>query len=158
MSPGLPKFTRYMNVNVQIPEAEAGPVNVGRYLSVPTDLTDKERGPLLVDVKGRLIVKPSPSVPDPAVVNPKKYEGSVATVGVPVTLDVNDDLEHNSGDGYIVCDGPGDLEVDLSYDGSTFEEDITVKTDEILDLGGLNIDTIKIDVTQDGTAYRVIVI
>jgi len=103
-------------------------------------------------------VEVTTNVPDPSVVNPKKYEGSVATVGVPTTLDVNDDLGHNAGDGYIVCDGPGNLEVDLSYDGSTFEEDITVKKNEVLLLGGMNIDSIKIDVTTDGTAYRVLVL
>lgn len=158
MSPGLPKFTRYMTVNVEIPETEAGPVNVGRYLSVPVNLTDEERGPLLVDIKGRLIVKPSPSVPDPAVVNPKKYEGTIATIGDPATLDINDDLGHNIGDGYIVCDGPGNLEVDISFDGSAFEEDITIKKNEVLRLNGMNVDTIKIDVTVDGTAYRVLVL
>ena len=101
-----------------------------------------------------VVIMPPPS----DVGNPLKYEGSVATVGTPDVLDVNDDLGHNAGNGYIVCDGPWDLEIDLSYDGTTLETDITVKKDEILDLGGLNIDTILIDATEDGTAYRVLVL
>jgi len=113
--------------------------------------------PDLPDYHGYMISIPAPPVPE-LVANPKKYEGTVATVGVPVTLNVNTDLGRNSGDGYIVCDGPGDLEVDLSYDGTTYEENITVKKDEILDLGGLNIHTIKIDATVNGTAYRCLVV
>jgi len=113
--------------------------------------------PDLPDYHGYVISIPAPPVPE-LVANPKKYEGTVATVGTPVTLNVNTDLGRNSGDGYIVCDGPGGLEVDISYDGATFEENITVKKDEILDLGGLNIHTIKIDATVNGTAYRCLVV
>jgi len=96
--------------------------------------------------------------PSPDVTNPKKYEGSVATAGVPVTLSVNTDLGHNGGNGYLINDGPGDLEVDVSNDGLTFETDITVKEDEVLSLQGLSIHTLRIDATEDGTEYRVLVV
>jgi len=99
------------------------------------------------------------NLPAPAIVgNPKKYEGTVAIAGTPVTLNVNTDIGRNSGGGYIVNDGSGDLQVDLSFDGATYETDITIKKDEILDLGGLNIHTIKIDATVSGTAYRCLVV
>lgn len=114
---------------------------------MPTDLPDYTRH-----------VAITVSFPSADIGNPKKYEGSIATAGSPATLDINTDLGRNSGDGYIVNDGPGDLQVDISKDGSTFTENITVKLDEVLDLSGLNIDTIKIDATVNGTAYRCLVI
>jgi len=43
-------------VNVDIPEVEVGPVNVGIYYSAPADLPDGTRTPLLTDVKGRPII------------------------------------------------------------------------------------------------------
>lgn len=98
------------------------------------------------------------SFPSPDIPNPKPYEGSVTTAGVPVTLDVNADLGKNGGDGYITCDGPGNLLVTLSKDGATFTTNITVKVNEVLDLSGLNIDTIKIDATANNTAYRCMVV
>jgi len=99
------------------------------------------------------------SAPPPATVgNPKKYEGTVAAAGTPVTLDVNADLDHNAGDGYIVCDGPGNLQVDISKNGLAFETDVTVEEDEVVLLKGLNVDTIRIDATVSGTAYRALVI
>ena len=99
------------------------------------------------------VLFPSPDIP-----NPKKYEGTVAVAGIPVTLAVKTDLGKNGGDGYITCDGAGDLLVDISKDGVVFETDITVKLSEVLSLSGLNIHTIKIDTTQSGTAYRCVVI
>ena len=111
----------------------------------------------LPDYTKYVINIPAPPSPE-LVTNPKKYEGTVAVVGTPATLNVNTDLGRNSGDGYIVCDGPGDLEVDLSDDGITFEEDISIKENETFDLGGLNTHTIKIDATSNGTAYRVLVV
>lgn len=109
----------------------------------------------LPDYHGYFISVPLP--PSIEIKNPKKYEGTVATAGVPVILDVNTDLGRNAGDGYIVCDGPGDLKVDISYNGVAFETDITIMDDEVLSLTGLNIDSIKIDATVNATAYRVLV-
>lgn len=110
----------------------------------------------LPDYTRRITVVVLPATSD--VKNPKKYEGSVAVVGTPDVLDVNADLDHNGTDGYIACDGSGDLEVDFSYDGTVFETDITIKNGEVFSLKGLNIDTIKVDATSNGTAYRVVVL
>ncbi len=104
------------------------------------------------------LVQITVAFPSANIDNPKKYEGTVTTAGVPEVLDVNTDLGKNAGDGYIVCDGNGDLLVSISKDSVTFEEDITVKKDEILDLSGMNIDCLLIDATEDGTAYRVVVL
>jgi hypothetical protein len=56
MPSDLPDYTKLISVNVAIPEVEVGPVNVGWYKAAPADLPDGTRGPLLTDVKGRLIV------------------------------------------------------------------------------------------------------
>lgn len=56
MPSDLPDYTRLISVNVEIPEVEVGPVNVGWYKAAPADLPDGTRGPLLTDVKGRLII------------------------------------------------------------------------------------------------------
>lgn len=94
----------------------------------------------------------------PDVGNPKKYEGAVTTAGSPVTLAVNTDLGHNGRDGYIINDGAGNLEIDISNDGVTFEEDITLEPDEILSLTGLSIHTLILDATEDNTGYRSLVV
>jgi len=96
--------------------------------------------------------------PSPDVTNPKKYEGSVVTAGTPVLLSVYTDLGHNAGNGYVINDGPGDLEVDISNDGLAFETDITVKEDETISLEGLSVHTLRIDATEDDTEYRVLVV
>jgi len=96
--------------------------------------------------------------PSPEIGNPKKYEGSVAIAGVPVTLAVYDDLGRNSGDGYIVNDGPGDLQIDISFDGAIYCLNVTLKEDEVLELAGLNVHTIIVDATENGTEYRALVI
>jgi len=98
------------------------------------------------------------SFPSPTIGNPKKYEGTVATAGVKVTLAVNTDLGRNGGDGYITNDGDGNLKIDISKDGVTFETSITLEVDEVMDLAGLSIHTIKIDATENGTAYRCLVV
>lgn len=52
----LPDYTKYVALNVDIPESDVGPANVGIYESAPADLPDGTRAPLLTDIKGRLIV------------------------------------------------------------------------------------------------------
>ncbi len=57
MPSDLPDYTQYVTHNINVPEASTGQVNVLRYSLVPVDLTDGARGPILGDVKGRIIVK-----------------------------------------------------------------------------------------------------
>lgn len=56
MPTDLPDYTRLIAVNVEIPEVEVGPVNVGLYSETPSDLPDGTRTPLLTDIKGRAII------------------------------------------------------------------------------------------------------
>lgn len=97
---------------------------------------------------------------------PKIYDTTVAVAGTENTHDVNDDLGKNGRDGYIVCDGAGNLKIRISDDGTNFNggsgtgstEEITLEEDEVFRLEGLNIDTIKVDATVNGTAYRIVVV
>jgi len=97
----LPDYTRLVTVNVNIPEVQVGPVNVGRYQSAPADLPDGTRAPILTDIKGRVIVVTWPGLPlevtqltrsnmqVEAVARPKggiRDKGSVTTTGAYQTL------------------------------------------------------------------------
>jgi hypothetical protein len=73
----------------------------------------------------------------------------------PATLDVNATLSRNSVDGYIKCDGAGDIIVTLSVDGTTYGNDIRMKTDDTLSLKAIDIDSIKITHSGTDSSYRV---
>lgn len=79
---------------------------------------------------------------------------SFLTGDSPVTLDINTTLVRNSIDGYIINDGAGDFIVNLSQDGTTFGDDIRLKSDETFSLKSLDIDSIKITWESD-SSYRV---
>ena len=98
------------------------------------------------------------SFPPSEIGNPVYYETEVATPGVPVQHDVAADLGRPAGTGYLVNDGPGELKVDISYDGATFVEDVTIKPYEILDLTGLRVYKVRVDATQPHTKYRLMAI
>lgn len=58
MATDLPDYHAYVvPVKVEIPPVDPSPMNVGEYDLSPEDLPDGERGPLLLDVKGRLYVR-----------------------------------------------------------------------------------------------------
>lgn len=104
--------------------------------------------------------------PSEYVGRPKVYDETVAEAGTPNTHDVNTDLGRNGGDGYVFNIGDGDLYVYISDDGTNFnggveegsDEKITILKHQTFGLSGLNIDTIKVDASEDGTAYRVVVV
>lgn len=55
--PDMPDYHTYVvPVTVSIPAGESPISDVSKYQATPTDLADGERGPLLVDIKGRLYV------------------------------------------------------------------------------------------------------
>lgn len=86
------------------------------------------------------------------------YEDTSFVVGdSPVVLDVNTDLTRNGRDGYIVNDGDGNFTVEVSNDGATYGGIHTLKKDEVLQMTGLNIDSIRITWVSN-SAYRVFVV
>ena len=87
-----------------------------------------------------------------------KYEdASFVTGESPRTLDVNTDLGRNAVDGYITCDGPGNILVEISDDGATYGGQHTLKVEDTLDLKNINVDSIRIAWVTD-SAYRIMVV
>jgi len=98
------------------------------------------------------------SFPPSELGNPIYYEAEVVSPGSPNQHDVAADLGRPAGQGCIVNDGPGDLLLDISYDGETFTENVRLKNYEILDLTGLRVYKLRVDATRAGTKYRVLAI
>ena len=83
------------------------------------------------------------------------YEDTSFVTGEsPAVHDVNTDLGGNGRDGYVVCDGAGDITVEISNDGTNYGGSHTLKKDETLHLEGLNIDKIRITWIAD-SSYRI---
>ena len=88
----------------------------------------------------------------------QSYEDSSFVAGdSPATHDVNTDLGKNAELGYIVCDGAGDITVNLSQDGTTYGDNITIKQDDVLNLDGLDVDSIKMTHSGTDSSYRIAV-
>ncbi len=75
----------------------------------------------------------------------------------PITLDVLTNLSRKGTNGYIRCDGLGDILVSISSDGSTFGDSTRIKQDETFSLRALEIQSIKITHSGTDSAYRVFV-
>lgn len=85
----------------------------------------------------------------------KTYEDTSFVVGEsPKVLDFNSDTGRNAVDGYIICDGAGNITVDFSLNGTTYGDKATLKTGEVLDLAGLDIDSLRITHTGTDSSYR----
>lgn len=83
------------------------------------------------------------------------FEDTSFVVGdSPVTLDFNAAAGRNAVDGWVTCDGAGDMTVAFSRDGITFGDAWTMKTGETMSTKGYDIDSIKITHVAD-SAYRV---
>lgn len=79
---------------------------------------------------------------------------SFVTGDSPVTLDINAALGRNSTRCSVTNDGLGTFTVAVSNDGDAFGDAITLKVDEVLNLDGISVDSIKITWSAD-SAYRV---
>jgi hypothetical protein len=110
--------------------------------------------------------------PDPVTVNVSTTSGGVqwidgitasfedssfVTGDSPATHDVNAALGRNAHDGYIACDGDGNITVSISNNGTNYGGSHTLKKDETMKLTGLDVDTIKITWITD-SAYRILVL
>ena len=90
--------------------------------------------------------------------NDKGYEDTSFVTGEsPRVLDVNTDLGRNAREGGILNDGAGDLLVEISNDGATYGDQHTLKADEVFDLEGRNVDSIRLTWVAD-TGYRAVVV
>lgn len=85
----------------------------------------------------------------------KTYEDSSFVVGdSPATHNFALDMGRNAVDGYIICDGAGDIQVDISRNGISYGSKFTVKSGERVNLLHLNIAKIRVTHVAD-SAYRI---
>jgi len=82
---------------------------------------------------------------------------SFVTGDSPATHDINTDLGRNGRDGYVICDGAGDITIEVSDDGTSYGGTHTMKRGERLSLKGLDIDRIRITWVSD-SSYRILVV
>ncbi len=83
------------------------------------------------------------------------YEDSSFVTGdSPATHDFNGDSGRNAVDGYIICDGQGDIQVDVSRDGISYGNKWTMKRNEKVNLSHYNVDKIRVTWVSD-SAYRI---
>ena len=86
----------------------------------------------------------------------KVYEdASFIEADSPQTHDMNADTGRNAVDGYIISDGPGDIQVDISRNGIAFGEKFTMKKGERVNLLHLDIDKIRVTWVSADSAYRI---
>lgn len=89
---------------------------------------------------------------------PNSYKDTNFVVGdSPATLDVNANLGRNGKDGFIVNDGAGDIDVEISNNGTNWSNKFTLKSGEVMSLTSLDIDSIRLTWVAD-SAYRVFVV
>ncbi len=84
-------------------------------------------------------------------------DSSFVTGDSPATHDVHTALGRNGHDGYIVNDGAGNLQYQISNDGTNYGGAHTLKKDETIKLTGLDINKIKITWVAD-CGYRIMVV
>ena len=86
------------------------------------------------------------------------FENSAFVTGSsPATHDVHTALGRNGHDGYIVNDGAGDLQYQISDDGTNYGGAHTLKKDETVKLTGLDVNKIKITWVAN-CGYRIMVV
>jgi hypothetical protein len=84
-------------------------------------------------------------------------DSSFVTGDSPATHDVNAALSRNGHDGYIVNDGAGDLQYQISDDGTNYGGAHTLKKDETVRLTGLQVNKIKMTWVAN-CGYRIMVV
>tara|TARA_Y100000310_G_C20350556_1_gene654138 strand:- start:48 stop:425 length:378 start_codon:yes stop_codon:yes gene_type:complete len=85
----------------------------------------------------------------------KVYEDTSFVVGEsPVTHDFESDTGRTAIDGYIICDGPGNIQVDISRDGIAYGDKWVMKKGERVNLAHFKIDKIRVTHVAD-SAYRI---
>lgn len=75
----------------------------------------------------------------------------------PATLDVFTSIKRKGSNGYVRCDGIGDIIITVSADGTNFGSNVRIKQDETLSLRAIKVDTIKVTHSGTDSAYRVYV-
>lgn len=88
----------------------------------------------------------------------KTYEDPTFNIGDPAAVcDVNNDLGRNAHKGFIICDGAGDIQIEIA-DSSGYGAIHTMKNREVFTLDGYDIDTIRVTNLGANSAYRISVL
>ena len=89
----------------------------------------------------------------------QSYEDtSFVTGDSPATHDFYTDTGGRcSVDGWVVCDGDGDISVSISRDGISYGDAMTMKSGEIIDLLRWKVNKIRVTWIAD-SAYRIVLI
>ena len=89
--------------------------------------------------------------------NTVSYEDTNFTSGdSPAVMDVYAAIGRNGYKGYFLNDGPGDIQVEISNDGTNYGGQHTLRGGELLSLNELNVARIRITYI-DPTEYRALV-
>jgi len=127
--------------------------NAVRIIGHDDDRSSNEHLQAQVDTLGNLMVREGvrPGLP-------KTYEDTSFVTGEsPATHDFFVDAGRYAQDGFIVCDGAGNIQVDITRDGVTYSDKWTMKSGEIVDLERLDIKKIRVTWVSD-SAYRILLV
>lgn len=81
---------------------------------------------------------------------------SFVTGDSPQVVDANTALARNGQEGFVINDGPGDILIDISEDGAVYGQVVRLKSGEVMDLAGANVNKLRFTWVSD-SAYRVFV-
>ena len=121
-----------------------------RIVGHKTDREDHEALQAQVDTLGNLHVREG-AYPG---LNETYEDTSFAVGDSPATHDFYGDTGRFACDGYIICDGSGNIQVDYTRDGITYGDKWTMKTGERVVLLRLDIKKIRVTWVSD-SAYRI---
>lgn len=80
----------------------------------------------------------------------------------PATIDIEGSLStgttYDVAEGYIACDGTGNILVEIAETPGSWGGQFTMKTGEVVSLGGSRVMAIKITHSGTDSAYRVVVV
>ena len=157
---------RRKQIALPISEHDAAVVvqNVGIHNVTPPSLADGDFAlPQLDDLGNLKVVIGDPAQAIEISFTPiealnKSYEGLLDAGNSPITIDFNTDAGRNGLDGWITCDGGGDMSVQFSRDGITFGDAWTMKAGENTQLRNFDVDSIKLTRISADSNYRIVLI
>ena len=89
----------------------------------------------------------------------KTYEDSSFIAGdSPAVHSFYGDMGYNSIQGWITCDGPGNISVAFSRDGITYGDEWTMRLGENTSLRGFDIHSIRVTRLTADSSYRIFLI
>lgn len=75
----------------------------------------------------------------------------------PTVIVMATEIDKQGEGGYIACDGAGDIQIELSFDGINYGDLITVKSGETFSLRNFQLESLRINHTGTDSSFRVVV-